>query len=77
MTAVNPLLSALSTIESEFKKKDSVIMEKTEAVNNTVKTLYELRLHIEGQQKRKVTAEQILAEVLAKLVPLTKDGPGT
>ena len=74
---VNPLLSALSTIESEFKKKDSVIMEKTEAVNNTVKHLYDIRLHIEGQTKRKVPAEQILTEVLAKLAPITKDGPGT
>ena len=77
MTTANPLASALATIEQEIKNRDMAIMAKTETVNNTVKHLYDIRLHIEGQTKRKVPAEQILTEVLAKLAPITKDGPGT
>jgi hypothetical protein len=71
------LANALSTIESEFKNKDSIIMAKTNALDQTVKHLYDIRLHIESQLKRKVQDAQIVTEVLAKLVPLTKDGPGT
>ncbi len=71
------LLSALSTIEQEFKNKESVIMAKTNALNQTVKHLYDIRLHIESQLKRKVPDAQIINEVLAKLIPITKDGPGT
>jgi hypothetical protein len=71
------LANALSTIESEFKNKDSIIMAKTNALDQTVKHLYDLRLHIESQLKRKVQDAQIVTEILAKLVPLTKDGPGT
>ena len=71
------LANALSTIESEFKNNDSIIMAKTNALDQTVKHLYDLRLHIESQLKRKVQDAQIVTEILAKLVPLTKDGPGT
>jgi hypothetical protein len=71
------LANALSTIESEFKNKDSIIMAKTNALDQTVKHLYDIRLHIESQLKRKVQDAQIVTEILAKLVPLTKDGPGT
>jgi hypothetical protein len=71
------LANALSTIESEFKNKDSIIMAKSNALDQTVKHLYDIRLHIEGQLKRKVPDTQIVTEILAKLIPLTKDGPGT
>lgn len=71
------LLSALSTIEQEFRNKDNTIMAKSNALDQTVKHLYDIRLHIESQLKRKVPDAQIVTEVLAKLVPLTKDGPGT
>ena len=71
------LANALSTIESEFKNKDSIIMAKSNALDQTVKHLYDIRLHIEGQLKRKVHDTQIVTEILAKLIPLTKDGPGT
>lgn len=77
MTTANPLASALATIEQEIKNRDMAIMVKTESLSNTVKHLYDIRLHIESQTKRKVPAEQILTEVLAKLAPITKDGPGT
>jgi hypothetical protein len=72
---MSKISEALSTIENEIAIRDRAVTAAYNSADKSVRTLYELRLHIETEQKRKKPSDQILAEVLAKLIPLTPDGP--
>jgi hypothetical protein len=72
---MSKLAEALSTIQHEINVRDAQVAASFNLADKSVRVLYELRLHIETEQKRKKPSDQILAEVLAKLVPLTPDGP--
>ena len=66
---------ALSLIEHELVKKDRDIMGANTSRDIAIKQLYELRLFIEGEQKKKVPFDAILMAVLTKLKALTPHGP--
>lgn len=72
---MSKLSEALSTIENEISIRDRAANTSFLLADKSVRTLYEIRLHIETEQKRKKPSDQILTEVLAKLIPLTPDGP--
>lgn len=74
-TLMSKISEAFSTIENEIALRDRAIFTAYASADHSIKVLYELRLQIETDQKRKKLSDQILAEVLAKLVPLTPDGP--
>ena len=66
---------AISTIQHEIDIRDRAVAAAYASSDHSIRTLYELRLHIETELKRKKAPDQILSEVLAKLIPLTPDGP--
>ncbi len=72
---MSKLTEAFSVIEQEMTKKDRALSAALVSADHSVRTLYELRLYIETEQKRKKPADQIITDVLSKLIPLTPDGP--
>lgn len=72
---MSKLSEAISTIENEISIRDRAVAAAHASADHSIRTLYELRLHIETEQKRKKPSDQILTEILTKLIPLTPDGP--